>query len=394
MRILTRYVLVEFFKVFTATLAGTTILMLVVGVAFEARQQGIGLVETIRILPFILPEALRFAVPGTTLFAACSLYGRLSSANEVVAVKALGISPMVPIWPVLVLSVMLSVVSVWLNDVAVTWGRNGVQRVVIESVEQIAYGMLRQQRSYSSGSMAINVRSVDGRRLMQPTLSVAEEEGKPSITITADEADLNSDLAQGTLTIRFRNANIDVGRRGGVTWPGEYAHVLKLTEVSRKGDASGPSTCPMGMLARSISQQKEQISALEQKLAAEAACDMMTGNYELLVGQVWKRNQERLATQWRNLYRLQTERPRRLANGASCFFFVLVGIPLSIHFRRGEFLTNFFLCFFPILLLYYPLLMTGVDRAKMGDWWPSSVWLGNLILMVCGLWLMRKIRRY
>ena len=112
MRILTRYVLAEFFKVFTATLAGTTILMLVVGVAFEARQQGIGLVETIRILPFILPEALRFAVPGTTLFAACSLYGRLSSANEVVAVKALGISPMVLIWPVLVLSVMLSFVSV------------------------------------------------------------------------------------------------------------------------------------------------------------------------------------------------------------------------------------------------------------------------------------------
>ena len=48
----------------------------------------------------------------------------------------------------------------------------------------------------------------------------------------------------------------------------------------------------------------------------------------------------------------------------------------------------------PILLVYYPLLMYSVDRAKNGALPPYSVWLGNAILLACGAWLLRKVFRY
>ena len=51
------------------------------------------------------------------------------------------------------------------------------------------------------------------------------------------------------------------------------------------------------------------------------------------------------------LFRLKTEPWRRWANGFSCLFFVTAGIPLSIRQRSGDFLTSFFLCFLPILLV-------------------------------------------
>ena len=35
--------------------------------------------------------------------------------------------------------------------------------------------------------------------------------------------------------------------------------------------------------------------------------------------------------------------------------------------ENADFLTSFFLCFLPILLVYYPVFMAGVSEAKAGD---------------------------
>jgi lipopolysaccharide export system permease protein len=397
MRILTRYVLAEFLKVFLTTLAGTTVLMMVAVVLQEAKRQGIGLSQTIQIIPYLLPNALRFSVPATTLFAACSVFGRLSAMNEVVAVKSSGISPMVLLWPVFVVSILLSMVSVWMNDAAVTWGRIGMQRVIIESVEQIAYSMLRTQKSYATRDMAMNVRTVEGRRLVKPTFTFQQGGDGDTITITADEAELSSDLAKGTLTIRFYNAIIDVGNSGGgITWPGTYEHVVDFNDFSKRGEESGgPSNTAMGQLPTEIAKQEQEIVRLEKEAAAMTALALMTGRFEAVSHPAWKtRSDADIAAARTQLHRYETESPRRWANGASCFCFAFIGAPMAIYRRRGEFLTSFFVVFLPILVGYYPFLLTSVSRAKSGEWMPASVWLGNIVLILAGWWILRKVIRY
>ena len=98
--------------------------------------------------PYLLPQALQFAVPGTMLLATTSVFGRMASFNEIVAIKALGISPMTVIWPALVLASFVSLAGVWLNDLAVSWGTLGVQRVLLDSLEDVVYNQLRVQRTY------------------------------------------------------------------------------------------------------------------------------------------------------------------------------------------------------------------------------------------------------
>jgi lipopolysaccharide export system permease protein len=73
---------------------------------------------------------------------------------------------------------------------------------------------------------------------------------------------------------------------------------------------------------------------------------------------------------------------------------VLVGAPLAIRLRNADFLTSFFLCFGPILIVFYPLLAFGVDQAKSGDLPPHAVWIGNVVLAAAGAWIMRKVVRY
>ena len=67
---------------------------------------------------------------------------------------------------------------------------------------------------------------------------------------------------------------------------------------------------------------------------------------------------------------------------------------MAIRLRNSDVLTSFFLCFLPILVVYYPLLAFGLDRAKSGTMNPQLVWLANLALAAWGLWLLRRVVRY
>jgi lipopolysaccharide export system permease protein len=129
-------------------------------------------------------------------------------------------------------------------------------------------------------------------------------------------------------------------------------------------------------------------------MAAEAAFDMISGDFAGLADPHWKKRRDKVRIAGQRIHRLQTEPWRRWATGFSCFFFVMVGAPLAIRLRNSDLWTSFAICFLPILLVYYPLLALGVDRAKDGALPPYSVWLGNVILLLAGLWLMRKVNRY
>ena len=91
---ITRYILTELVGWFSVFVVGLTLLMVVILVGSEAWRMNLGLLPTLRLIPFVLPTALVFAVPGTILFTVCLVYGRMSADNEVTAVKSAGISPM------------------------------------------------------------------------------------------------------------------------------------------------------------------------------------------------------------------------------------------------------------------------------------------------------------
>ena len=188
------------------------------------------------LVPYVLPNALRFAVPAAILFSACSVYGRMSAANEIVAVKSLGISPMALLWPGLALSFLISLSAVWLNDLAASWGREGIQRVIMDSVEQIVYGTLRTHRSHrASDRLAITVRRVDGRKLIQPTITTQDARGR-SMTITAREAELQSRPEHNALMLRLWDPVIESGDRGRLTWPGVLEQEIPLRDATKGAD--------------------------------------------------------------------------------------------------------------------------------------------------------------
>jgi lipopolysaccharide export system permease protein len=318
----------------------------------------------------------------------------MSSANELLAVKSLGISPMTLIWPVLILAFVLSLFVVWLNDVAVSWGRLGAQRVILESVEEIAYGMLRARRSYSCERFSINVKEVDGEQLVRPTVTLQLADDQPPLVVTARHAILRCHPKENELNILLTDGEVSFGENRYL-FPDTQIVPVPLWAASRKGqEVERPADTPLRSIPRQIQTQHNEIEDLERSLAAEAASQLFLGDFEGLTGPEWVKRNEKLSAARSRLSRLHTEPWRRWANGFSCLAFAIVGVPLAIRLRNSDIWTSFAACFLPILIIYYPLLMYGVKLAKAGDLPPFCVWLGNLAFLTAGYWLLKRtIRR-
>lgn len=389
-----RYILSELIVVFGFALSAMTAFIIIAVVGQEALRQGLGPVAIMQLIPYMLPSALMYAVPGTILFAFCSVYGRMSAENEIVAVKSLGISPVNVFIPGWILAFFVSLVTVWLNDLAKSWGRDGASRVVVQSVEEVAYGMLRTRQSYGTGRFSIVVEKVKGRRLIHPTVMIYNANKAEPFMLMAKEAELTSDLKNNMLVVELHDGEMDYHGEGIYRFDHETYHI-PLRDASKKGrDVGRPENLPMTRIPQAVQNEEDNIQQIQQALAAEAAFQFVTGDFDSLTSSQWNANQQDLIdARWR-IARLELEPWRRWANGFSCLCFVFVGAPLAVRLRNADLFTSFGFCFLPILIVYYPILMSTVDRAKSGAIPPYCVWLSNLVLLVVGLLLMRRVYRY
>ena len=392
---ITRYVVWELLKTFSITLTVMTVMMVMVFLIQEGLKENLTPGTILELVPYTIPTALCFAIPGTILFAACIVYGRMSATNEIVAIKAMGVSPAVVIWPGLFIAVILSLFTVYMNDISVAWGRRGIYRVVLQSSAKTIYSVLNAQGSFNKGNMSIVVDDVQGENLINPHIERASKNPEDRLRIHAEMARINVDPIENQLVFQIQNGRIDYGNQVTIT----IAHKdipVPLRDVTKKrgADGSGPSNLPLRVMKQEILNQKQVIQNKRRQLSMVAANQILGGNMIGLAHPTWHNDVGQLEKEIRRKHRLMTEPWRRWANGFSCLCFVMVGAAVAIRFQRFDFWSIFAVCFIPILLAYYPLLMMGVGRAKAGDLPPYSVWIGNVVLFIVGLWLIRKIERH
>jgi lipopolysaccharide export system permease protein len=389
------YIFWEIFKLFFIALVAFTTLIMLAGIAQQLVSQGLGPQAIIELLPYILPISLQYALPATLLFAVCSVYGRISADNEVLSVMAAGVPPFRIISPVLIASFCISLFAVWINDLAFSWGKPGINRVIMHSIEQVVYGFLSTQGSYTSEKgLSIHVHGIgeDGRELISPTITTIPDGGEP-ISISARSARLTMDPVAEVLRIEMVDSFME-GQKADFTHPGVWVHEVGLSNATKKGTSTGhPSEVPIRKIGFEKNKQREAIEKTQEIIAARTATGLAIGRHDWLDSQRMHASLGEILHGQSRLQRLTVEPWRRWAQGFSCLLFVWVAIPFSIWMKSADHWTSFGACFMPILLLYYPVFAIGLGHAKDGSWPPASVWLGNVVLFFIGLFWLRKLQR-
>jgi lipopolysaccharide export system permease protein len=386
MQSVVRYVLFDYLLVFFIALVITAGLMLFVGATLDLPQD-IGAAEIVLMMPYLVPEAVRNAMQAAALFAACSVFGRLSASNELLALSSLGISPFKVIRPVLLVATLLSLCCVWLYDIGESWGQKGIEQVLVDSAEQIAYRFLRTKRSYSKGHVALNVKGVEGRKLIRPTLIMETPDQPEPVTVSAEEGELRTVGRERGLSILMRRGTVYIGDVASMAFPDSMEQVVTLGDAGRQSRWP-PNHRSLAGLQENLADQRALVTRMESMPRLSPAAWMAATAPQTLAASTSELETERVHLHW-----IETQINRRWTNGFFCLAYVAIGIPVAMRVRSRDYLTSFFACFLPVVLLNHPLHNLCIKLAESGRAPAALPWAGDLLLiLIGGVLLSRSLR--
>ncbi|MDR3232391.1 MAG: LptF/LptG family permease [Planctomycetaceae bacterium] len=391
--IINRYIIRELSAVFLGSLAALTSVLIIIGLVKEAVQNHVPLVHVIQLVPYVVVEMSRISLPVTLLLAVTTFFAKMSGSNEITALKSLGIPPRKVFLPIWCLSILISIFAVWVNEMAVTWGRTGAAMVIYKGAEDILLGQLKTTHRFETDKkdITIMVRGVENKKLIHPTIILKKE----SATIEAETAEINIDFNNEIMSVNLVDIKV-IGERGTFRMASQQREVtIPLSEIISAGTQdSSPSVMALAKIPEQVDETQTSIEKQRRTIAAYRIFGAAFGSAEDWNLPAVTDAEKKITSLQTAVSRLNVEPYRRWATGFSCFCFVWLGAPLAVWMRKTDFFSSFFACFIPILLLYYPLLMFGLDQAKNGNLPPLVVWLANLGIFLAGFWFLQKIHRY
>ncbi len=392
MRLLQRYITLELFRVFVMVLIAFSVLLVFVGLFQQASENGLGPMEVLQILPYVVYSLLPITIPATMLLTVTVVYGRMAGDQELTAAKAAGISIFSLLWPSLLMGACLSVSALVLTDQVIPWSINKIQETVMIKMEKIFLDQLRNDHNFidDHSGLAIMVIDVSGKTLIKPTIRYTPSNGQ-TITIQAETATIQFNLEEQKAIIKVTNGLIYISEDRRIKFcEEEYSFPLPLGDRKQKARhmAVNEITKELVLIEKKHEQlEAKRIIARTMSLTSGEFSDFTMPEFTDLL------QSNLLEVQRKN--RLRTEYHSRYAMAGSCFFFVLLGSPISIIQAKQQFLTSFFMIFMPIVFFYYPIVMLSMNQAKNGLFEPGWImWVGNGLIAIVGLYFLKKVLKH
>ena len=135
MKLLRNYLLQEFFVPLLSGLLVLTFVLLLgnlVKIADMVINKGVDIMSVAKLFMYMIPYLLTYTLPIATLVAVLLSLGRLSSDNELIAIRASGISVFKIIFPILVVSIILSLILVLFNDRVIPYAHFATRKTLME----------------------------------------------------------------------------------------------------------------------------------------------------------------------------------------------------------------------------------------------------------------------
>ena len=360
-----RYLLRQTVVVLAVSLA-VFVAVLLLGNAFKevlsllvSRQVSLATVGEILLLQ--IPWLLSFALLLGLLAAVLLVFGRLSADQELVALRAGGISLTAAIWPVLGLAILCCIAALLINtDLAPRCrvkSKTVAGRLIRSPADLIEPG--RYIRGFSGWTIYINERK-DERLQGVLFYGSNRETGRLEQRIEAEAGTLA--VATNGTEIVFSLENATFYFRGAED------------EAEAEAAGAGWETLKVGRTTQTLS-----VTSLQQRTIEPDLSEMTRAQLRKELQRV---REEGLAV-GPVLFHLH----RQQASAFACFAFVLVGTPLGIRAHRRETSVGLALALV-IAIAYYAFLAFAQSlETKPGAYPQLLVWVPNFLFASVGGWL-------
>jgi LPS export ABC transporter permease LptF len=367
MRILRNYILSEMFGPLVLALVVITFAFLIgniVKLADYVINKGVELIYVWQLFVYLIPKLLVYAIPMAILTATLLAFGRLSSDNEIIAMRATGINLYRISMPVIIVGLLLSVASIPLHDKIVPVAHYKA-RMLIKEVG------LRHPAAYLEAGTFI-------------------KGFKDYILFIYD-------IKYGKDKTEFKNIRIYQPQKNGPTRTiiaksGELVTLADENTIKLKL-MNGTSEEPNPMNPRHFYKLNFKTYYITLSLDDSTMQESGKKNKEMTFGELLKSASE-LEVSGINPRPLIRRLHKRIASSFASLAFVLIGIPLAITTGRSEKSIGIGLAF-GLATIYWLLLAIGQIFATKNIFpiW-LAMWFGNITLIAIGLILMHfTVRR-
>lgn len=328
-------------------------------------QKGVSPLYLAELIFYMMPVMVVLALPMAVLVAILLALGRLSTDNEIIAMKAHGIAFHQLMLPLLVVALILSFVNLALMDYALPQAnlayaslRRDIQKhnpafvleesTVMKELETEGKLWMYESTEAESGRMQ-NVKIWDGIWSGRPRFSHAEE-----ATLAFENGRAMLTLYDG-LTYEPTASNPDEFR---ITKFQQQKLALQMTEDLERGEFQKQT--PRSM---SIAQLKEFVGTLRSALPTSVNSD-----YTL--------HKIRFA---------EVEYHKKFSIPFACLALGLIGVPLGLMVKRSGKMIGFGIGL-AVIVIYYLLLQAGQTAGVDDMLHPMfAMWLPNIVVAVFGI---------
>ncbi|MFH0827409.1 MAG: LptF/LptG family permease [Candidatus Omnitrophota bacterium] len=367
MKILRNYFLKEFIGPLFLSLGALSFVMVLVGnlkrIADLVINRGIDILSVGKLFLFMMPYIVTYALPISVLVAVLMALGRLSSDNEITAIRASGIHFFSLLSPLMVMGVILSLFLVIFNDRAASYAHYAYRKTLME------IGIRRPAAAFEEGVFINSFRDyilfiyhVDQKKNKLGNIRIYQpQENGPTRTIIARSGEFITDPDKGTVKLKLMDGSSDEPD------PNNPLNFYKLNFKTY-------------FMSLNLSQAKDT-----DKLGKKPK-DM---SLQELRNEINKLNNEGIDTT-----PLLTEINEKMALAFSTLAFILLGSSLAVITRRREKSINIGLAVL-VIGIYYPLFI-GCEALAIEGVLPATLamWIPNALFALIGILLTLKVCAY
>jgi len=369
---------------------------------------------------YSIPIIITYALPFGTLVGALMAVGRLSSDNEVMAFRALGVPLFHLLVPLLALGLALSVLAFSFNDFFLPLGnirlKTMLKRIIFTNpgIELESYSVKRYDNT------VIIMGEVAGNRISSPMIIDRTEENKKRV-ITARTAYLEPNPEQGgAVSLRLEHVFTHVSdpRNQGSYEYGSadtmvYNLLLKNISISMVNPGPAEKTSvdvfstikELRVRLQERRERREQnllklrLSLIEEARSALIAMDArgrLPQESRKALDQALSnlRNERARPVFDRKLQSYLLEFQRKFAAPLACFVFMVFAFPVGLLARRSGRSVGFAV---GILMsgVYWGMLLVSYRLGSKMDFSPVlAMWLPNLVVFAAGIILIFRKARF
>lgn len=371
MKVLYKYLLWQIVPVMVIAISVLTF-VLVLGNAFNRVadllvNNDLPLWIIIKMIALLIPPALTFTIPWGMLVSVLVVFGRMSHDFELQAIKSAGIGLVPFIAPVILLSLLMTLVCFYNNAVLAPTSMTQFKTTLIDLGRENPTALLKAREPINAfDGLRMYVEDKQGNRLRGIYIWQLNDSGVPLRSVRAERGTMSADLNRMKLRIDLENAWI---------------------EERNDKDPTQLDSIISGGFAGRLPQEIDMSKLFDDKHIVR---NISIQEFDSLINNIGRTNVGGVEI---NPMAVFTEIQKRMAFSVAAFTFVLVGIPLAITVQRRE--TSIGLVVSLAVAISYFLMIVVADALKeYASAYPDLiVWIPNLLFQTLGFYLIWRVNR-